>query len=208
VIRVLVMASSPVVRAGLEAMLRADARFSLAEATNAMSATRLRAGNADVVLMEIVNIAKLQSVLPGAAAADAPPTVLLADDLGRAELRRALHTGVRAVLPRNASAVEIAAAIEAVAAGLAVLSESDLDALLPAGPEVSSAVAPEEPLSSREIEVLAMMAEGMANKEIAVRLNISEHTVKFHVSSILAKLSASSRGEAVARGVREGLIVI
>jgi DNA-binding NarL/FixJ family response regulator len=53
-----------------------------------------------------------------------------------------------------------------------------------------------------------MMAEGMANKEIAAQLNISEHTVKFHVSSILGKLGASNRGEAVARGVRDGLIMI
>jgi DNA-binding NarL/FixJ family response regulator len=58
------------------------------------------------------------------------------------------------------------------------------------------------------MEVLAMMAEGMANKEIAAQLKISEHTVKFHVSSILGKLAVSSRGEAVARGVRDGLIMI
>lgn len=63
-------------------------------------------------------------------------------------------------------------------------------------------------LSSRGLEVLAMLAEGLGNKDIASRLKISEHTVKFHVSSILGKLRASTRGEAVAHGVREGLIVI
>ena len=140
---------------------------------------------------------------------DAPPTVLLADHLGRAELRRALHSGVRAVLPRDATGPEIMAAIEGAAAGLIVLSSEDMDALLPADAEVVPAdVIPGEALSSRELEVLAMLAEGLGNKDIAARLKISEHTVKFHVSSILGKLRATTRGEAVARGVREGLVVI
>jgi DNA-binding NarL/FixJ family response regulator len=65
-----------------------------------------------------------------------------------------------------------------------------------------------EALTARESEVLTMLAEGAANKEIAARLNISEHTAKFHVSSILAKLGATTRTEAVSRGVRQGLIVI
>jgi DNA-binding NarL/FixJ family response regulator len=65
-----------------------------------------------------------------------------------------------------------------------------------------------EPLTARESEILALLAEGGGNKEIASRLHISEHTVKFHVSSILAKLGASTRTDAVARGYRDGLIVI
>ncbi len=65
-----------------------------------------------------------------------------------------------------------------------------------------------EALTARESEVLTMLAEGTSNKEIAARLNISEHTAKFHVSSILAKLGATTRTEAVSRGVRQGLIVI
>ena len=73
---------------------------------------------------------------------------------------------------------------------------------------VASALIQGEALSSRELEVLAMVAEGLGNKDIAARLKISEHTVKFHVSSILGKLRATTRGEAVARGVREGLVVI
>jgi len=138
--------------------------------------------------------------------ADAPPIVLLADDLSRAELRRELHNGVRAVLPRDATDTELAAAIEAVAAGLTVLSPEDMDALLPPAPE--SDADPTEPLTSRESEVLALLSQGAANREIAQSLGISEHTVKFHVSSVLAKLGAATRTEAVARGMREGLIVI
>jgi DNA-binding NarL/FixJ family response regulator len=63
-------------------------------------------------------------------------------------------------------------------------------------------------LTPRESEVLALLADGAANKEIASRLSISEHTAKFHVSSILNKLGATTRTEAVARGYKEGLIVI
>lgn len=65
-----------------------------------------------------------------------------------------------------------------------------------------------ETLTPREIEVLVMLAEGTGNKVIARHLGISEHTVKFHVGSILAKLNASSRTEAVTLGVRQGLILL
>jgi two-component system, NarL family, response regulator YdfI len=76
-----------------------------------------------------------------------------------------------------------------------------------AGPQEEDGL-PGEPLTEREVQVLGMLAEGLGNKIIAARLDISEHTVKFHVSSILAKLGADSRTEAVTRGVREGLIMI
>ena len=67
---------------------------------------------------------------------------------------------------------------------------------------------PGQALTPREIEVLGMLAEGLGNKEIAWRLQISEHTVKFHVASILSKLDASSRTEAVTVGFRQGLIML
>jgi DNA-binding NarL/FixJ family response regulator len=205
--RVLVIASSPIVGAGLEAMLREDSRFVVLTNLSASTATAHHA-RSDVLLIEIATADKLA----GHSAFlrdDAPPTVLLADHLRRAELRRALHSGVRAILPRNATGPEIMAAIEGAAAGLVVLGSEDMDALLPADAEVvPTEVIPGEALSSRELEVLAMLAEGLGNKDIAARLKISEHTVKFHVSSILGKLRATTRGEAVARGVREGLVVI
>jgi DNA-binding NarL/FixJ family response regulator len=137
------------------------------------------------------------------------PLVLLIDEVSRRELVRALHAGARAVLPRDAQPVEIFAAIEAAAAGLTALGPEELDLLLPAAgssePERETAL---EALSAREVEVLALMAQGLANKNIADRLTISEHTVKFHVSSILSKLSASSRTEAVTRGLKDGLLII
>src|SRR6185369_9525807 len=98
--------------------------------------------------------------------------------------------GVRAVLPRNASASEILAAVDAAASGLAVIEPRDLESLLSVSVPAQT-VAETSTLTPRELEVLRMMAEGAANKTIAWKLNISEHTVKFHVAAILGKLHAS-----------------
>ena len=122
----------------------------------------------------------------------------------------ALRSGVRAILPREATSEEIVAAIQASAAGLVVLHPDALGSVLfPTSsreqPELDSS---DQILTPREIEVLRMIAEGLGNKEIASKLAISDHTVKFHISSIFAKLDASSRTEAVTIGIREGLIMV
>lgn len=201
-IRVVAIAASAITRTGLEALVREDGRFELVAGDRA----RPQPGIADVVLADLDSRDRLAAVLVGSAGI---PTVLLADDLGRSDLQRALHHGVSAVLSRNASPQEVLSALESVAAGLTVLGRDQIDALLPALPDgFDYDPSAEEPLTSRESEVLTMLAEGAGNKEIAARLNISEHTVKFHVSSILSKLGAASRTEAVALGVREGLIIL
>jgi len=136
-----------------------------------------------------------------------------------------LPAGVRAVLPRNVTRSELAAAIEAVAVGLLVFHPADADllpALRPGEPDAGPGPNPGlgfssppqlneqlvEPLTRREIEVLQLLAGGLGNKEIASRLNISEHTAKFHVASIMSKLGAASRTEAVTLGIRHGLVML
>ena len=138
------------------------------------------------------------------------PVILLVENPARL-MSDALPAGVRAVLPRNATPAEIAGAIEAVAAGLYVFHPSDLDSfpmLRPreAAPELAEPFV--EHLTTREIEVLQLLSEGLGNKEIASRLNISEHTAKFHVASIMGKLGAATRTEAVTLGIRHGLVMI
>ena len=144
------------------------------------------------------------------------PLVLLADHPAR-WLSETLPPGVRAVLPRNVTPAEIVGAIEAVAAGLYVFHPTDVDSiplLRPRDVEMAPELAPRlggplaDHLTPREIEVLQLLSEGLGNKEIASRLNISEHTAKFHVASIMGKLGATSRTEAVTLGIRRGLVMI
>ena len=122
-----------------------------------------------------------------------------------------IRRGARAVLPRDAEEREILAAIEAVRAGLAVVPAPVAGALATSrsrsSPRLTNAVA-STPLSPREREILALLAEGMGNKIVAARLRISEHTVKTHVASIFQKLGADTRAEAVAIGARSGLILL
>jgi DNA-binding NarL/FixJ family response regulator len=124
----------------------------------------------------------------------------------------ALAAGVQAVLPRGASGAEIAAAILAAHSGLSVLPRPLLAALLEVN-SIETREPPDEgadssPLTARERDVLAAMADGASNKVIARRLGISYHTVKFHVAAILAKLDADSRTEAVARAAHLGLVML
>ncbi len=139
-----------------------------------------------------------------------PGVVMLTDDPRPALGVELLRRGGRAVLPRHASSEEIVAAIEAVAAGLVVLHPEVMTSVRSASlarPGAVAAVA-DQRLTAREIEILGLIAEGLGNKAIAARLRISDHTVKFHIASIFAKLSAGSRTEAVTIGVRQGLIMI
>ena len=105
---------------------------------------------------------------------------------------------------------EIQAAVQAAAAGLVTMEAPAVEALLNANGAASSQASqePVEPLTPRELEVLQLLAAGLANKEIASRLKISDHTVKFHVASIMGKLGAESRTEAVTVGIRQGLILM
>lgn len=219
-IRVLVVAASGVVRAGLEDMLREDGRFQPVRRAAAfdnfaplalLSAGSLSAGSpADAILADVPNRRALAPFLAPAAEAAGPPLVLLADDVARHDWQRALAAGARALLPRDAAPSEIFAALEAAAAGLVVFDADRLPLLLPAaGAADLYGDAPVlDALSARETEVLALLAHGLSNKTIAGRLHISEHTVKFHVSAILSKLGAASRAEAVAKGIKDGLLVL
>lgn len=125
-------------------------------------------------------------------------------------IRGMLTSNLRAwgVLSADAGGDELAAGIVAVAEGLWVGAPGLVERLmrLPRGGEGLGEESLIEPLTVREMEVLQSMAAGLANKQIALALNISEHTVKFHLSSLYAKLGVSSRTEAVRRGLELGLI--
>ena len=135
-----------------------------------------------------------------------PPIVVLAADPARFSMAAFRSLGIRAVLPLRATADELNSAVRAVRAGLVVLHEEALAPSRARTPTASVAVG--APLTSREREILEMLAEGSHNRAIALRLGISRHTVKFHVTSILTKLGAASRTEAVALALRHGLLAV
>jgi len=114
---------------------------------------------------------------------------------------------VAGILPVNAGGDLLVAAIAAVKTGLVAIHPEQFAAAKTSA-EVEELPELLETLTRREKEVLRMLAEGLANKEIAGRLAISEHTAKFHVASIFGKLGAASRAEAVAIGMRRGLILL
>lgn len=139
--------------------------------------------------------------------ADLPiPVVLLADAADSEQIESILRAGIRGVISLDATAQEIESAVQAAHAGLTVLAPVIVERLLPEPQHFSDESS--EPLSSRELEVLDLLAEGLSNKLIAHRLSISEHTVKTHVAAIFLKLGASSRTEAVSRGIRRGLVML
>jgi len=138
-----------------------------------------------------------------------PPVLLLLEQATQNKVNRAIQLGIRGVLPADVAAVQLISAVVAVAKGLVVLQPGE-PALAAASTRTRNGGAAElfEPLTPREKEVLQMLAGGLGNKQIAAYLKISEHTAKFHVASILSKLGASSRTEAVSMGLRRGLILL
>lgn len=135
------------------------------------------------------------------------PTILLVPT-GLAGTDDLFRQGIRALLPRDLNESQLVAAIEAVAAGLGVFMPGDTEQLAPEPLTKSLPPSLVEPLTQRELEILRAMADGLSNKEIATHFNISENTVKFHVASVMSKLGAGSRTEAVILGVRHGLVFI
>jgi DNA-binding NarL/FixJ family response regulator len=208
-IRVQIRASSEVARAGLESLLQNYPSLQILRNSfgDEFSEGAIADAQPDVVVAELENRGDdiTSEVLEAAAAGTA---VVLLVPGSAIEWADVLRRGVKAVLPSNATGPQIAAATEAAAAGLVVLDPSEVETLLQTQ---ATSEAPEvllEALTPREIEVLRLLAEGLGNKEIASRLGVSEHTVKFHVASIMGKLGAESRTEAVMVGIRHGLVLI
>ncbi len=192
---VVVVARSPAVRAGLRALLEGRAiavAGDLAPADLDLSPLPF-----DVIVAEAAAFADLD-VVPDV------PAVLVGDD-DDAFAAFAERPIPRAILGAESGPSELAAAVHAVAAGLAVFEPRMLRGLTAVTPPVAGTGVSGE-LTPREREVLGLMAAGLPNKTIALRLGISEHTAKFHVGTVLAKLGAASRTEAVMTAARRGLL--
>jgi len=212
VIRVFIVAASPLARSGLENLLAASGAAVVGRSASLESLfEQILDAEPDVVLVDASSDgseATLDAIVGSELAAET--TVILLTDRSRPGWTGdALRAGVRAILPSEVSPDQLAAALQAAIAGLVVVHPSEIQAALPTA---SAGLRPladlAEPLTRREREVLQMLASGLVNKEIAAKLSISEHTVKFHVASILGKLGASTRTEAVSLGIRRGLVLL
>lgn len=202
--RVAVAASSLALRVGLREVL------------NSLPGVQVvaEASRADDLPWQDVDILAIAAPEELAALVDSdetlPPLLLLVDDPSGARMLPDLTTPAWGLLPLTASETELEAALRALEEGLSVGAPSLLHGLLRGADSLEAAdSAPlPDPLTGREIEVLQMMAQGLANKQIGLALGISEHTVKFHLSSLYAKLGVASRTEAVRAGARRGLVVL
>ncbi len=210
-IRVLIVAASPLVRAGLESILVSRGVEVVGSIPSLeLLEHRFADEEADIVLIETSG-APIETVLEsiGRWELAEAAVVILSGHPATEWVAEAVRAGAAAVLPPETSGEQLVAAIQAAAAGLIVLHRDEIAAALPVAAPASRPVAEfTETLTRREREVLQMLASGLGNKEIATRLAISEHTVKFHVASILGKLGAASRTEAVALGIRHGLVLL
>jgi NarL family two-component system response regulator YdfI len=207
--RVLIGAESPTVRSALEGMLESETEIQIVGQFGRPAELPAAASvDPDVVLW---NASSEHFSQAEGLFATGLPIVVIVEQPGPDWIRHLLGGNIRVLLCGTPNSSELAAAIQSAAAGLVTISPK-LTAFL--GPSSSAETALEddelypEHLTAREREVLEMMMEGLSNKEIAVSLNVSTHTVKFHISSVLAKLGASSRTEATTIGLRRGLITI
>ena len=211
-IRIGVAAPSLALRAGLRALLATDPELDVVGEAATLSAARLVAQQVDVLVVAGIGIEPSTDMLEpgevhGVVESSLPALLMLSGDDG-VNLRLQPYSRWRTwgLLPIDCSAEELLAAVKALNQGLLVGDPALLSSFLPAYAEKTDR--PVEALTEREVQVLQRVAQGLANKQIAAALGISEHTVKFHISSIYSKMGATNRTEAVRIGVRQGLIVL
>lgn len=200
--RVLLIAPIPAMRLGLRALL-AESGLEVVGEADRLDSPDLADADADVLIY-----ASSSGSLPDleADSVKGAAFLLLTDDPAVVPSLTRLPQPW-GVLPLESSREEMLAALGALTEGLIVGAQPLMAALLDPR-TLSRADAENPPLSEREIEVLGLLAQGLANKQIAAALGISEHTVKFHVSSIYTKLNVTNRAEVVHQGVRRGLIAL
>ena len=149
-------------------------------------------GDADVVVTDAVDASR-----------SAAPVLYLVRD--NSEASQAMARGARGVMMRTAAPERLHSGIRAVADGLVIVDDEVADAVLP---HARAKVDLIEPLTPREQQVAQLLAGGLSNKEIAQRLGITGHTVKFHLNGILRKLGVATRTEAVVQAARLGLLIL
>ena len=206
-IRVLVVSTHPVVRAGVQSILTAAGEFVVAGAGSTDEAEeRIKDFVPEIILLDIANgqVDWPESLWQTPFGLSTYEIIAINGPVSSPEIRRYLESGVQGYLVWDASSDEIIEAVSSTHSGLTVLSQQAARSLT--APSTVSPGEAGQQLTARELEVLPLVAQGLPSKTIAARLNISENTVKFHITAILGKLGASSRTEAVSIAIRQGLV--
>ncbi len=217
-LRVFLVANSSDRRSHLAAVISRAVRSANVICDSQISPTRFAASRADIVVADLDTPASAAAMLDFLQKAPASAgTVALIDDPDPAWVRSALRASAHAIISRDANTEDMQMALQAAEAGFVLLHPTSVHGVLQNnamtqmndlnGEDLANQAMGED-LTARESEVLRLVSMGLGNKEIAARLAISEHTAKFHISSILGKLHAASRTEAVSLGIRKGLIPI
>jgi DNA-binding NarL/FixJ family response regulator len=210
-IRVFVIAPTPMMRAGLQTMLTTADMQVVGEAGEPAS---FAAGMSDIDVVVVAEEKALEEVAGTIRTTTNGNTIAMVvlsnNDEYPTSVLRSLSLSGWSIVPLDVSTARLQAAIVAAAQGFVAIPAPAVERILGQRVpiEAMNIDYPDEPLTLREREVLEMLSRGLSNKMIARRLSISEHTVKFHVSSIYTKLGAASRTDAVSRGVRRGLITL
>ena len=229
-----ICAENPVTRAGLAAMATTGSNDVLAQLGSVPAlSVWLQTQSVDLVIVEFSKLDERElnqltqladdlfyESVEGSSSEETAFVLLLLNDwrelnqqiVGRLSAEM-LNTGLVSMLPMTVSANQMRDAIAAILNGLVILHPDLTDILFTASAPYfaateSAADALLEPLTAREIQVLNQLASGLTNRAIAKAFNISEHTVKFHISAIFSKLGVSSRTEAVAVSIRQGLVML
>jgi len=208
-IRVFVVASTPMMLAGLLTMLTTPELQVVGE-TSIPGELPGELPTIDVIVVDELLLEVVRRAMTNNGNGTVALVVLTNNDEGPLSVLRTLSLRGWSIVPLDATTAQLQASVVAAAQGFITLPTALADRLYEQRPvtETITFGSLDETLTTREREVLELVSQGLSNKLIARRLQISEHTVKFHVSSISAKLGASSRTDAVSRGVRRGLITL
>jgi two-component system, NarL family, response regulator YdfI len=216
-IHVAIVAQNMALRVGLRSLLTAAGSIEVTGEASDLEGIKELFPGIDVIVLALTSLVDESSLSmheEGLADGESYPALLLLIEELEVNPIQHVPSQLWGVLPLDATPEELRAAITALAEGLLVGAPHLVEVMFRGIPlfeerqELGLRDKSLEPLTQRESEVLQLLAQGLANKQIAVSLGISEHTVKFHVSSIYSKLSVSSRTEAVSVGARLGLVVL
>jgi NarL family two-component system response regulator YdfI len=206
--RVVIIAPTPMMQAGLQTLLSTP-DVHIAGAASGVEMMLENAQAADVVV--VADDAQVQEIVQALPQAQSGAMVVLTDKPERViSLLAGSDLAAWGIVPLDTTSLQLQSAVQAAAQGLVVLPTTSARALAGRRMQVASELFSEreEALTPREREVLELVGQGLPNKLIARTLQISEHTVKFHLSSVSTKLGAVSRTDAVRLGLRQGLITL